>query len=127
MTPLSCSLAGQAGRVAVLPGSRAAAIYAADRVVEDFFCNYGLNPAYRSAIEQAGLQVTGLNEDGGAVIVELDDHPFFVATLFCFQTRSQTGRPHPLTAAFVDAARRRRLGQRAEQEVDGGRVVGRQP
>jgi len=90
----------------VLPGSRAAACYAADSIEEDFFCNYGLNPAYRSAIDQAGLHVTGLNDDGGAVIVELDDHPFFVATLFCFQTRSATGRPHPITAAFVDAASR---------------------
>jgi CTP synthase (UTP-ammonia lyase) len=91
----------------VLPGSRAAAIYASDSVVEDFFCNYGLNPAYRSAIEQAGLAVAGLDDEGGAVIVELDDHPFFVATLFCFQTRSRAGRPHPITAAFVDAATRR--------------------
>jgi len=107
VTPLSCSLAGQAGRVAVLPGSRAAALYASDCVVEDFFCNYGLNPAYRSAIEQAGLHVTGLNDAGGAVIVELDDHPFFVATLFCFQSRSWAGRPHPITAALVDAATRR--------------------
>jgi len=89
----------------VLSGSRAAAVYGADGVVEDFFCNYGLNPAYRPAIEQAGMHVTGLDDDGTAVIVELDDHPFFTATLFCFQTRSQAGRPHPLAAAFVQAAR----------------------
>lgn len=106
MTPLSCSLAGQSRRVALLSGSRAAAVYAADCVVEDFFCNYGLNPAYRPAIEQAGLHVTGLDDEAGAVIVELNDHPFFIATLFCFQTRSRAGRPHPLTAAFVARAGR---------------------
>ena len=107
MTPLSCSLAGQSRRIAVVSGSRAAACYAADRAVEDFFCNYGLNPAYRPAIEQAGLLVTGLDDEGEAVIVELNDHPFFIATLFCFQTRSSAGQPHPLTAALVAAARRR--------------------
>lgn len=106
MTPLSCSLAGQSRRVAVLSGSRAAAAYGADRVVEDFFCSYGLNPAYQRAMEQAGLHVTGLDDEAGAVIVELDDHPFFIATLFCFQTRSRPGRPHPLTAAFVARAAR---------------------
>src|SRR5262245_48424620 len=42
--------------------------------------NYGLNPAYRPAIEQAGLRVTGLDDEGEARIVELDHHPFFVAT-----------------------------------------------
>lgn len=106
MTPLSCSLAGQTRRVAVLAGSRAAAVYATDWVVEDFFCNYGLNPAYRPAFEHAGLRVTGLDDDAGAVIVELGDHPFFIATLFCFQTRSSAGRPHPMTAAFVAMAGR---------------------
>jgi CTP synthase (UTP-ammonia lyase) len=90
----------------VLAGSRAAAVYAADWVVEDFFCNYGLNPAYRPAIEQAGLHVTGLDDEAGAVIVELNDHPFFIATLFCFQTRSRPGRAHPLTAALVARAAR---------------------
>ena len=104
MTSLSCSLAGQARRVALQSGSRAAACYGAESVVEDFFCNYGLNPAYQLAIEQAGLHVTGQDDDGRAMIVELDDHPFFIATLFCFQTRSRIGRPHPLTAALAAAA-----------------------
>ena len=108
MTPLACSLAGQAESVRLLPGSRAAASYGTDRVVEDFFCSFGLNPAYRPAMEQAGLRVTGLDDDGEARIVELDHHPFFVATLFCFQTRSRPGRPHPLTAAFAAACARRR-------------------
>ena len=107
MTPLTCSLAGRAESVWLLPGSQAAAIYGTDRVVEDFFCSYGLNPDYRPAIEQGGLRVTGLDDEGEARIVELDDHPFFVATLFCFQTRSLPARPHPLTAAFAAACARR--------------------
>jgi CTP synthase (UTP-ammonia lyase) len=103
VSPLACSLAGREESVRLLPGSRAAAIYGTDRVAEDFFCSYGLNPAYRPAIEQAGLRVTGLSDDGEAMIVELDQHPFFVATLFCFQTRSRPERPHPLAAAFAAA------------------------
>jgi CTP synthase (UTP-ammonia lyase) len=104
VTPLACSLAGQAETVRLLPGSRAADIYGADHVVEDFFCNYGLNPAYRPAIEAAGMRVTGLGDDGESRIVELADHPFFLATLFCFQTRSRPERPHPIAAAFAAAS-----------------------
>jgi len=106
VTPLTCSLVGTAATVRLLPGSQAAELYGTESVVEDFFCNYGLNPDYRPAIEEAGLRVTGLSDDGEPRIVELDDHPFFVATLFCFQTRSRPERPHPITAAFAAACQR---------------------
>lgn len=89
----------------VLPGSRAATLYGDGEVIEDFFCNYGLNPDYRTPLEEAGLRVTGVDEDSEVRIVELDDHPFFVATLFCFQTRSRPDRPHPLVKGFVEAVR----------------------
>jgi CTP synthase (UTP-ammonia lyase) len=88
----------------VLAGSRAATLYGDGEVIEDFFCNYGLNPDYRAPLEQAGLRVTGVDADGEVRIIELDEHPFFIATLFCFQTRSRGDRPHPLVAGFVEAA-----------------------
>jgi CTP synthase (UTP-ammonia lyase) len=46
-----------------------------------------------------------VDDDGEVRIVELDDHPFFLATLFCFQTRSRPGEPHPLVAGFTASAR----------------------
>lgn len=109
VTPLSCSLVGQEHRVLVQPGSRAAGLYGSGEVVEDYFCNYGLNPDYRPRMEAAGLRVTGVDEEGEVRIVELPDHPFFLATLFCFQTRSRPDMPHPLVAGFVEAAARSRL------------------
>ena len=87
-----------------MPGSQAAALYGAEAVEEDFFCNYGLNPEYRPGLEAAGLRVSGVGADGAVRIVELDEHPFFLATLYCFQTRSRPGEPHPLLAGFVEAA-----------------------
>jgi CTP synthase (UTP-ammonia lyase) len=106
VTPLLCSLVGQPDRVFVSPGSRTAALYRTSAPEEDFFCNYGLNPEYRGRLEAAGLRVTGVDADGDARIVELEDHPFFLATLFCFQTRSRPGHPHPLVAGFLAAAAR---------------------
>jgi CTP synthase (UTP-ammonia lyase) len=107
VTPLSCSLAGVSDRVLLSPGSIAATLYGTSDVDEDFFCNYGLNPAYGPRLEAAGLRVTGVDEDGAARIVELGEHPFFLATLYCFQTRSRPGHPHPLVAGLVEAAGRR--------------------
>ena len=106
VTQLSCSLVGSSDRVRLTPGSRAAELYGTDAVEEDFFCNYGLNPDYRERLESAGLRVTGVDDDGAVRIVELDRHPFFLATLFCFQTRSAPGHPHPLVAGLVGAAGR---------------------
>ena len=106
VTPLSCSLWGQEHAVRLVPGTRAARLYGVESAVEDYFCNYGLSPEYRPQIEESGLRVSGVDGDGEARIVELEGHPFFLATLFCFQTRSWDGEPHPLVAGFVDAARR---------------------
>jgi CTP synthase (UTP-ammonia lyase) len=105
VAPLSCSLAGRERRVHIVPGSRAAALYGAGEAVEDDFCSYGLSPAYRAPLERAGLRVTGVDDEGEAHIVELVGHPFFVATLFCFQTRSRPEAPHPLVAGLAAAAR----------------------
>ncbi len=45
-----------------------------------------------------------MDEQGEVRIVELRDHPFFVATLFLPQVTSSAGEPHPLIAAFLRAA-----------------------
>ena len=88
-------------------GSRATAIYRAERVVERFYCRFGLNPAYRGAIEGAGLVVSGTGDDGEARVVEIRSHTFFLATLFVPQARSAPGAPHPMLQAFAEAAARR--------------------
>jgi len=105
VTPLSCSLWGQEHPVILAPGSRAAALYGVESAVEDYFCSYGLSAGYRPRMEESGLRVSGVDEEGEPRIVELDGHPFFVATLFCSQTRSRAGEPHPLVAGFAEAAR----------------------
>jgi CTP synthase (UTP-ammonia lyase) len=104
VTPLSCSLWGQEHRVVLLAGSRAAELYGVESVVEDYFCSYGLSPEYRPRMEDSGLRVSGVDEEGEPRIVELEGHPFFLATLFCFQTRSRADEPHPLVAGFAAAA-----------------------
>ena len=104
VTPLSCSLVGQDHAVRLLPDTRAAAVYGTGETVEPYYCNYGLNPEYRPRLEDAGLRVSGVDEEGEVRVVELPDHPFFVATLYCFQMRSRPGSPHPLVSGLAAAA-----------------------
>ena len=104
VTSLACSLAGQSHWVRFAFGSRVASSYGVREAVEPYFCSYRLNPAPEPQFESAGLRVSGRDENGGARVVELDGHPFFVATLYVFQVRFDRTAPHQLTAAFLDAA-----------------------
>jgi CTP synthase len=79
-------------------------IYHSDKIEESFNCSYELNPVYREALEASGLRVSGISEDGGARLVELADHRFYIGTGFLPQLSSGENRPHPLIAAFLEAA-----------------------
>lgn len=66
---------------------------------------YEFNNAYREIFAQAGFRFSGLSPDGRLVeIVELTDHPWFIATQFHPEFRSRPSRPHPLFREFVEAA-----------------------
>ncbi len=104
VTPLSCSLAGERSCVRLEPGSRVRAVCGADEVLEEYRCNYGLNPVHRVALERAGLRFSGSDADGTARVAELPGRRFFLATLYVPQLSSSAQRPHPLFLAFVGAA-----------------------
>jgi CTP synthase len=91
-------------KIKVSPGSLAYRIYRKREVNEAFNCNYELNPDFRGKLEATGLKVSGVSEDGGARIIELPDHHFFMATGFVPQFTSEAARPHPLIVAYLEAA-----------------------
>jgi CTP synthase (UTP-ammonia lyase) len=100
ITPLSCSLVGKIMEVTIKPGSKAALVCQATQSMENFYCNFGLNPEYRQQLEHSGLAITGTDQNHEARIAELPSHPFFVGTLFVPQARSEPGNPHPLVLEF---------------------------
>jgi CTP synthase (UTP-ammonia lyase) len=101
---LTCSLVGKTQKIAITPDSIAHRAYRGKEVMEQFFCNYGLNPAFRDQIRKSKLNITGVDPEGEVRIVELSDHPFYVATLFLPQVASSPGTPHPLIATYLEAA-----------------------
>ena len=90
-------------KITVSPGSLAYSIYRKSEVEEAFNCNYELNPDFGDVIEVSGLRVSGVSEDGGARIIELPGHPFFMATGFMPQFTSEENSPHPLIISFLAA------------------------
>ena len=64
-----------------------------------------MNNSYRAKLERGGLVCSGVSPDYRLVeIVELKDHPFFIATQFHPEFKSRPDRPHPLFAGLVAAA-----------------------
>jgi CTP synthase (UTP-ammonia lyase) len=104
IAPLACSLVETTGEIELRAGTRARAIYGRECVTEGFNCNYGVNTAYQELLHDGPLHVAGVDANGETRVVELDDHPFFVATLFQPERSALRGITHPLITAYVQAA-----------------------
>jgi CTP synthase len=99
------------------PDSLALQAYGAETVYERHRHRYEFNNAYRKPFEEHGFVPTGLSPDGSLVeIVELPDHPWFLAVQFHPEFKSKPTRAHPLFRDFVAAALARREGSRVELE-----------
>jgi CTP synthase (UTP-ammonia lyase) len=108
IAPLACSLVGQEQPVDLKPGTRGATLYRTARITEPYYCNYGLNPSYEGRLADAGVVVSGRGPSGEARIIELPEHPFFVATLFVPRAQVVEGGPHPIYMGLAEAVRTRR-------------------
>jgi CTP synthase (UTP-ammonia lyase) len=104
ITPLACALVEATDVVRFAPGSRLAVAYGALESHEGYRCRYGLNPAFARELTAGPLWATATDATGEVRAVELDGHPFFVATLFQPERAALVGTPPPLALALVRAA-----------------------
>jgi CTP synthase len=92
---------------ALREGSRAREIYGVSEISERHRHRFEVNNAYRDLLEQHGLTISGTSPDGGLVeMIEITEHPWFVAGQFHPELKSRPTRPHPLFDSFVSAAAR---------------------
>jgi len=90
------------------PDSRAARCYQSEEISERHRHRYEFNNTYRQQFAAHGMQITGTSPDGLLVeIVEIVEHPWFVAVQYHPEFKSQPVNPHPLFAGFVAAAVKR--------------------
>ena len=100
---LACSLAGREMRLNFVPGSQVAAIYGGLSAIENYYCNFGVNPGCIQDLKRGPISISGADVEGEVRVIEYPSHPFFIGTLFVPQTRSKPEMPHPLITAFLGA------------------------
>lgn len=110
IVPLDAALAGVKARVKFMDGSKLRRAYRAPESIEEYHCSFGLNGRYKRLLEGGDLWVAAVDDHHEIRALELDGHPFFVATLFQPELRSLApgGSHNPLVDAFVEACARQR-------------------
>jgi CTP synthase len=104
-------------------GTRARDVYESEVISERHRHRFEVNNTYRDTLVEHGLTISGTSPDGGLVeMVEITDHPWFVAGQFHPELKSRPTRPHPLFASFVAAAASYARQDRGAQAREPARV-----
>jgi CTP synthase (UTP-ammonia lyase) len=105
VAPLSCSVSEKTHSFRLASGSKVASFYGKNEITEQYgICNYGLNSEFAPLLEQKGMHIVGVDENGEARVMELNQHPFFVGTLYQPERSAFNKIVHPLIKAFLQAA-----------------------
>jgi CTP synthase len=88
----------------IAKGTLAEKVYGANEVLERHRHRYEFNMKYRDTMTAKGFTISGTSPDGAlAELVELRDHPYFLACQYHPEFQSKPNRPHPLFKGFVEA------------------------
>ena len=80
-------------------------LYNSDIIHERHRHRYEVNNDYRNILIEKGMKISGLSPDGRIVeMIEIPDHPFYLATQAHPELKSRPNRPHPLFKGFIEAA-----------------------
>ena len=92
-------------------GTRARDVFGKDVIMERHRHRYEFNNNYLDRFTHAGLRFSGFSRDGLVEVIELNNHPWFVATQFHPEFTSTPRDGHPLFTGFIRAARAHRAAQ----------------
>jgi len=91
--------------IVLAPESKTFACYGQQNISERHHCRFEFREEYRKRLQSAGLLIAGTSPDGKFVdVIELPDHPWFVAVQYHPEFKSKPTAPHPLFDGFVAAA-----------------------
>ena len=92
----------------LVAGTKTRELYGSDEISERHRHRYEFNNAYRDQLMKAGLMVSGMYAKHDLVeLIELRNHPWFIACQFHPEFLSKPDRPHPLFRGFIAAAMKR--------------------
>ena len=93
-------------KCALVPESKSAKLYGKELIEERHRHRHELNNEYSEKLEQAGLQMVGMNPETKLVeVVEIQNHPFMVGVNFHAEFNSKPYKPHPLFLGLVNTAK----------------------
>jgi CTP synthase len=99
--------------VRLYPDSKAYELYGQELIYERHRHRYEVNNQYLAKLRASGLHISGILPDRNLVeVVELPDHPWFVATQYHPEFKSRPHRPQPLFSGFIGAALKHRLNKK---------------
>ncbi|MDD3241571.1 MAG: CTP synthase [Bacilli bacterium] len=89
----------------ITKGSLAERLYKEQQIQERHRHRYEFNNKYKEELESKGFKFTGVNKESNLMeIIELDNHPFFIASQFHPEFKSRPNRPHPLFDGFIKSS-----------------------
>ncbi len=105
VSPLTCNIRGQTLEIQIIdPSSKVSSILQTKKIQEKYYCSFGLDYKYQDQIDKNGFKIVGVDDDNQARILELENHPFFIGTLFVPQDSSTEEHPNKFVTAFLKAA-----------------------
>jgi len=103
----------------LVPGTKVRELYGKDTIVERHRHRYEFNNGYLEQLQNAGLVIAGKSIDDNLVeVIELKDHPWFIACQFHPEFTSTPRDGHPLFSGFVQAARNKRSASTPNPDVE---------
>jgi len=91
----------------LVPGTKTAAVYGSDEIIERHRHRYEMNNRYIPVLEEKGMKISGYSPIQHLVeTVEIPEHPWFIAVQFHPEFTSSPRDGHPLFAGFIDAAKK---------------------
>lgn len=101
------------------PDSKSHRAYGTTMISERHRHRYEFNNDYLDQFQQAGMDIAGVNPKSGLVeVVELEDHPWFVAVQFHPELKSTVENPHPLFSGLVTASQVHRQEKLADEKLE---------
>lgn len=102
ISKLSCSLVEQEEQLTIISeNSILFDIVKTKKLLGKYFCSYGINSKYLDILKVNGLKTTAVSYDGQVRSFEIENHPFFLGTLFQPALTSTIDEPNPLIVEFV--------------------------
>ncbi len=102
ISKLSCSLVQQEEQLTITSESSILFdIVKKEKLLGKYFCSYGINGKYLNILQENGFKTTAISDEGQVRAFEIEDHPFFLGTLFQPALTSTIDEPNPLIVEFV--------------------------